>query len=77
MLKLSYNVSDVFLMVLKLSCKVSECKPLPGGGREAAGGGGTGGTGLGYGQGLTLVHFSATPKPLLQLKIHPKYPYKS
>jgi len=28
-LKLSSNVSDVFLKVLKLSSEVSECKPLP------------------------------------------------
>jgi len=28
MLKLSSNVSDVFPKVLKLSCEVSECKPL-------------------------------------------------
>jgi len=28
-LKLSYNVSDVFPKVLKLRSEVSECKPLP------------------------------------------------
>jgi hypothetical protein len=36
-LKLSSNVSDVFLKVLKLSCGVSECKPLAGGGGAGTG----------------------------------------
>jgi len=44
MLKLSSNVSDVFPKVLKLSCEVSECKPLHVGdddtGSNSGGGGG-------------------------------------
>ena len=58
MLKLSCNVSDVFPKVLKLSSEVSECKPLhagPGSGGHHGGGG--------HRQELTLVHFSAQPKP--------------
>jgi hypothetical protein len=42
MLELSSNVSDVFPEVLKLSCEVSECKPLAVGrepARDGVGGG--------------------------------------
>jgi hypothetical protein len=73
--KLSSNVSNVFLKVLKLSSEVSECKPLMRG-RPTLWLPGTDHAGIATqlvveraleaeGQGLTLVHFSAQRKRFL------------